>query len=325
MSDLADELVQARLPWISDRIQSWYDEARLVSQLAHDLAAEAQRVGDVGFGTDYRDAVDAALEPDPLAWANRRLDLRNGGWAVTGIRFRALDRAKPFVDIVATDQPPTPEGLATVAAAVLPAYARFEPLCLRVDAADPSALMAVLDDDPRFGPSGIDQYVVAGQVSSVLALPAPTGVSLRLGEPGPLAERVAAIYARHPEESRLWATPEGAESLAEGAAQGLLVEVRVDGVPLGVVAAVREDGHGMSGFCVQELCLDPAFRGRGLAAPAVRLLAERFQARPGDVLWGTIHPDNLPSLRQAQSLGREVVGGYLWVTPEGLPGMPQRV
>ena len=77
-----------------------------------------------------------------MAWANRRLELDNGGWAVAGIRFRALDRAKPFVDVVATDQPPTPAGLASVAAGVLPAFAVFQPLCLRVDAPDPAELVA---------------------------------------------------------------------------------------------------------------------------------------------------------------------------------------
>jgi L-amino acid N-acyltransferase YncA len=324
VSDLVNRLVQARLPWISPRIKAWYDDQRLARQLAADLTAEAERVGNVDFGTGFRDAADADLEPDPLAWANRRIELADGGWAVAGIRFRALDRARPFVDIVATDQPATPDGLAAVAAAVLPDFEVFGPLCLRVDAPDPAGLVAALDADPRFGPSDVDQHVVAGQVSSLLKRRVASGdeVSLRPGEPDRLAERVAQIYAQHSEVSRQWATPEDVESLAECASQGLLFEVFVEDTPAGVVAAIREDGHGMSGFCVQELCLDAAFRGKGLAARAVHSLAQQLPAEPGDALWGTIHPDNLPSLRQALSLGREIVGGYVWVTPVDHPGMP---
>jgi L-amino acid N-acyltransferase YncA len=90
-----------------------------------------------------------------------------------------------------------------------------------------------------------------------------------------------------------------------------------------VVAAIRDDRHGMSGFGVEEICLDAAARGRGLAAGVVQRLVDALPAADGDVLWGTIHPDNQPSLRNALSVGRRVVGGYVWVTPSGLPGMPR--
>jgi GNAT superfamily N-acetyltransferase len=328
MEELLGEMVQARLPWIAPRIRSWYDDQHLADQLAAWLATEAGRVGDSAFGTDFRDAVDPGLEPDPLCWANRRLELGAGGWAVAGIRFRGLDRDKPFVDVVATDRPPTPDGIAAVAADVLPAFARFQPLCLRVDAPYDVELAASLDDDPRFaqGRSAVDQHIVAGLVSELLAKrptsPDADEVTLRPGEPELLAERTAAIYSQHSEATRPWATPEDADSLADCAAQGLLFELLVGGAPAGVVAATRDDAHGMSGFSVEELCLDPSWRGRGIAARAVRQLVGQLPARRGAVLWGSIHPENLPSLRAALSLGREIVGGYVWVTPQGLPGMP---
>ena len=94
-----------------------------------------------------------------------------------------------------------------------------------------------------------------------------------------------------------------------------------DGDPAGVVAAVREDAHGMSGFCVQEICLDAAHQGQRLAPGVQQHLLERLPAEDGDVLWGTIHPANTPSLRNSRSIGRRPVGGYVWVTPAGLPGM----
>ena len=119
----------------------------------------------------------------------------------------------------------------------------------------------------------------------------------------------------------MWARAEDAESLAASADEGLLFEVLLDGEPAGVVAAVRDDAHGMSGFSVEELCLDTVRRGRRLAPGVLQRLVDELPAEDGDVLWGTIHPDNAPSLRNSVSVGREVVGGYAWVTPAGLPGM----
>jgi L-amino acid N-acyltransferase YncA len=150
-------------------------------------------------------------------------------------------------------------------------------------------------------------------------------VSLQPGEPEPMALRAAEIYAelavREPELT-LWVNPEDLDSLTECAEEGLLLEVLADGEPAGVVAAQRYDAHALTGFSVQELCLDSEHRGRRLAPAAVQRLVDLLPAVPGDVLWGTIHPGNLPSLRNALSIGRTLVGGYVWVTPAGLPGMP---
>lgn len=324
MDHLLDRMTRARLPWTSPRLREWYDEARLADQLNHYLETDADRVGDVTFGAEYRDAAGPDIATDPLAWANRVLDVGAGGWAVTGIRYRSLDRDRPFVDVVATDQDPTPDGLAAVADAVLPAYDAFGPLCLRAEVADPDGLVGSLADDARFGPgAAVDQYVVAGLVSD-LRSSSPDGddlVELRPGEPAPLARLAAAIYAQHPASAALFATPEDESSLAECAEEDLLLEVGVDGRTAGVIAALRDDAHGLSGFCVQEICLDPSVRGCGLAGQAMRGLLQRLPANEGDVLWGTIHPENSPSLRNALSVGREVVGGYVWIVPAGLPGM----
>ena len=107
MDDLLTELAQARLAWVSPRLREWYDDARLVRQLASGLSDEAGRVEDVVFGAEFRDGVMSeagiAASADPLDWANRSIDLPTGGWAVAGIRFRGLDVTRPFVDVVATN------------------------------------------------------------------------------------------------------------------------------------------------------------------------------------------------------------------------------
>jgi len=332
MTDLVGDLVEARGAWVSEVIRSWYVDADLTRQLRAAVAAEAHRVANVAFGRELRDNLALDGPQDPLAWANRRLDLPGGGWAVTGIRFRGGEARRPFVDLVATTQPPTPDGLAVVADVVLAAYDAFAPLCLRVDVPDPRGLLDELGGDPRFGDhDDVDMHVVAGRVEQLREHPRAAAyphVSLRPGDPHVLAGRVAAVYAelvaREPELA-MWAIPEDAESLAACAAEGLLFEVLVDTTPAGVVASVRDDAHAMAGFSVQELCLDSTHRGRHVASAAVQRLIDELPAEATDVLWGTIHPRNVPSLRNAVSVGRVPVAGHAWVTPAGLPGMPQTV
>jgi L-amino acid N-acyltransferase YncA len=330
VTDLVEELVEARRPWVCEVIRSWYADAELTRQLRAAVATEAHRVADLAFGQEFRDKLAVEGPRDPLDWANRRLDLPGGGWAVTGIRFRGADARRPFVDVIGTTQPPTPEGLAVVAEVVLPAYEAFVPLCLRVEVPDPSGLVEKLGGDPRFGAGNeVDMHLVAGLVQQLREHPRAAAyphLSLRPGDPHELAGTVAAVYAelvaREPELA-MWAHPEDAESLAACAAEGLLFEVLVDQAPAGVVAAVRDNAHAMAGFCVRELCLDSTHRGRHVAAAMLQRLIDQLPASATDVLWGTIHPRNTPSLRNALSVGRVPVGGYAWVTPAGLPGMPQ--
>jgi L-amino acid N-acyltransferase YncA len=327
VADLLDHLAAARVAWTSPTIRSWYAEDALVRNLRTAMSEEADRLGDPVFGGEFREGVGIGGPEDPLAWANRRLDLPDG-WVLTGIRFRGGDAVRPFVDVVATSASPTPDGLAAIAEVVGPAYREFAPLCLRVDVPDAPALVEALQEDARFGPGcAVDLLVLAGLVGALRSRPrvsAYSQVELRAGDPERLAGRAADIYAElaalEP-ELPTWANPEDVESLTACAEEGLLFEVLADGDPAGVVAGLRYDAHGMTGFSVQEVCLDAHHRGRRLAPAVVQRLVDALPAGPGDVLWGTIEPRNAPSLRNALSVGREVVGSYVWVTPAGWKGM----
>ncbi|HEX3931765.1 MAG TPA: hypothetical protein VHW64_13750 [Nocardioides sp.] len=327
MTELLDDLAGARVPWTSPAIAAWYSHDALRRQWRAPMRTEAERLGDIGFGEGFRDDVGKG-PADPLAWANRRLVLGDGGWVLTGIRYRNRDVSRPFVDVIATTASATPDGLAALVGSVLPAYDEFAPLSLRVDAPDPLALVEELGVDPRFGAGcAVDMLVVAETVVRLRAQPraaAYPDVRLRAGEPERLARRVAEIYAElgagEPALAR-WAQPEDAESLAACADEGLLFEVLAEGESAGVVAGLRYDAHGMRGFSVQEVCLDPAHRGRRRAPAVLQRLVDALPDQDGDVLWGTIDPANSASLNSARSVGRRVVGGLVWVTPHGLPGM----
>jgi L-amino acid N-acyltransferase YncA len=327
MTELLDELAEAREAWTSPAIASWYSPEALRRQWRTAMQAEAERLGDAVFGEGFRHDVGHG-PTDPLAWANRRLELADGGWVLTGIRYRNRDVSRPFVDIIATTASATPDGLAALVEGVLPAYADFAPLSLRVDAPDPLALVEELGVDPRFGAGcAVDMLVVAETVQRLRAHPraaAYPDVSLRAGEAERLARRVAEIYAElGAGEPALatWAQPEDAESLADCADEGLLFEVLAEGEAAGVVAGLRYDAHGMRGFSVQEICLASAHRGRRRAPAVLQRLVDALPDQDGDVLWGTIDPANAASLNNARAIGRRVVGGLVWITPRGLPGM----
>ncbi|WP_298805384.1 hypothetical protein [uncultured Pseudokineococcus sp.] len=328
MGDLLDAMVRARWAWTSSTVRGWYSEQDLRRHLRVALADEARRVGDADFGRDFRDAVALLDVPDPLDRANRVVELPGGGWAVTHLRFRLGDVTRPFVDVVAATAPPTPDGLALVTDTVLPAYAPFGPVSLRLEVPDGAGLLAALGSDERFGRCGPALHVVAGRVEDLLRRPRASSypsVRLRPADPGEAAERAETAYAElavaRP-QSRAWAAAESVASLSECAEEGLLFEVVVDGLVAGVVAAARDDDHGLVGSTIRELCLDARHRGRRLAGGVLQRLVDELPARPGDVLWGTVHPGNRPSLRNALSIGRTTTSSLLWVAPRGHPGIP---
>lgn len=116
-----------------------------------------------------------------------------------GIRFRRRDLARPFVDVIATTAPPTPDGLARVAAVAVPAYAAFHPLCVRFGVSDAFGLFDSLDEDLRFSSgSAVDLHVIAGLVKDLEQHPRAstfTSVGLRAIDAVAAARSVARAYA----------------------------------------------------------------------------------------------------------------------------------
>jgi L-amino acid N-acyltransferase YncA len=325
-----DEVVAARLRWTSPVVAGWYSDPQLWAQIATAVRQEVARVGDANFASSFREAVGLDLDVAVTDWANRIVVLEDGaGWALTGIRYRGLDVSRPFVDVIACTPAPTAANIVSVARAVVAAYAGFGPLCARFEIPDIEAFNAEVLSNPGFGPhTGIDMCLVAGLLPRLRTVPRVATyerVELHHGDPAPLAERTAHMYAdlatRAP-ATKLWATPENAESLTDCADQGLLFDVTIDGHQAGVAAALRDDSHAMTGFVVQEIALDRAHRGHHFGPAVLQRLVDALPGTDADVLWGTIHPNNVASIRNALRVGRQFVGAYAWVTPPGLTGMP---
>lgn len=327
MTTLVDDLVAARTACTSDTIKSWYSPKTLDHNIRKNVEQEASWVGDAEFGAMVRDLVATVDVPDPLAWANRRVDLPDGNWCVTGIRFRDRDVTRPFIDIIAATVPLTPKNLAEICSHVAPLHADFNPRAVRVLVPEPDALIADVLSTHTVKDAVVDQYLVAGlvkELSSRPALPgferislAPTTAELAKAKETEILE---ALFAEYP-QMRQWTRPTALEDFQDCLDAKSLFQIVVDGTVAGVIAADRQDNYGMSGFVVQHIILDAEHRGQRLAGVAMQQLIKALSAKEDDVLWGTIHPDNKPSLRNALSVGRKSVGGYVWLMPEGMLGM----
>ena len=204
------------------------------------------------------------------------------------------------------------------------AYAPFAPGRLQVFTSSPDSARVSLE---AFGfQTEVDTYLVAGLIRELRERPRSTRFDdvtlapISASAASRLAERVHDDLAEQNPETRLWSTPQTPEEFDEHAAAGTLFGIHLAGRLVGIIAAFRWNAHGMTGFTVAENVIDAPHRGQKLAPAAMQHLFEMLPAADGDVLWGTIHPDNQPSLRNALGVGREIVGAHLWVTPAGWPG-----
>ncbi len=88
----------------------------------------------------------------------------------------------------------------------------------------------------------------------------------------------------------------------------LLFEIFVEGEWAGVIGS-NEDNEGLLiGYYIEEEFLLEQFRGKKMAASVQRHLIERLSPENDSMLSGTIHYDNLPSLKTAKRVGRKPIG-----------------
>lgn len=305
----------------------------LRSRRAEHFAAEVHERTSLTFGEQYRDAVAPNLEyeapKDPQAWANRVIELPtdtgvNEYQALTGIRYRGQNLERPFVDVVATNIPCDAHSITRLTRLVLSEYAQFRPVCARFFVpGSTDHLLSELRKTTGAQGSAFDVHLVSGALKTLLERPAPKNVArvqlapISSGEAAALCTRIYADIAEVKPGLPEWATPQDAQSLADAASDGLLRQVLVDETQAGVLAFAARGEQGVHGYSVEEICLDAPFLGQKLANAVLwhgmNSISHSTAINQGSALWGTIHPHNAPSLRNALGVGRTIVGSYVWV------------
>lgn len=82
MTSLLDEMLAARGSWTGARLTDWYPDGQLARRIREAMQGQANWVADAEFGRSFRDNIASVPVTDPLAWANRRIELPDGHWCV---------------------------------------------------------------------------------------------------------------------------------------------------------------------------------------------------------------------------------------------------
>ncbi len=105
---------------------------------------------------------------------------------------------------------------------------------------------------------------------------------------------------------------ESKDSLIELKEKNFLFEIMKSNEIIGILAVEKEDNRFMNGYTIYEEFLWKKYRGKGLAKAAQRHLAEVLPHADNEMLLGTIHHDNQPSIKTALGTGRKLAGMYIF-------------
>ncbi len=88
--------------------------------------------------------------------------------------------------------------------------------------------------------------------------------------------------------------------MSESLDQGLLFFAKINQEKVGLIAGIKSELLGHSGMYFNEIFISKEFRGKGLAKSIQRKFIND-NAKPKDIIWGTIDYQNKCSYRTAAS------------------------
>jgi hypothetical protein len=290
-------------PWLKARVPEDQRRAALTEELGFWLDTAAR---DLGFAEQFRDAAPDRGQP-ATAYLHRWLPLPSGGHVLTGIRYLGMDPDLPFVGVAGADRVLGSSDLDALRRLARDAFAPFAPGFVLLETADPAGAWPGTRAEKRR---------LVGQLGQLRRRPVPPDLQAVARHDVEHYERYVELWrseGRADPGRRRWGRAESREDLEALAAEGLLLDVLVDGSWAGVLAAEPAARWGARGATVVELLLDPAFRGRGHGPHLSTLLARALPVPDDQFLFGEVHADNLPAYRAALGSGRVDVGGEVVV------------
>jgi len=288
-------------------VRGWRPEADRLAALEEELRWSVEVAArDLDWAREYQSHAPQSGAP-PERYLDRWTDITPDLGVLWGPRYRARDPDTPFVGLTASSRPIDRTDVPALVEAARDGFTEFTPGYLNLWTADPAGTWAGTRADSR---------LLAAPLRQLRARPVPGSVTVR---PAPDLSFYASYVDIQEQQfradpvHRLHTRVETEQTLDELRAAGTLLEVRVDGRWAGVLAGEPAVSHGLRGAVVIELLLDPAVRGRGYGAHLNVLLARALPLPDDQLLFGTIHADNLPAYRAATGAGRIDVGGEVLV------------
>jgi GNAT superfamily N-acetyltransferase len=285
------------------QVQSWVPHDQRLEALRDELEwSVTTAVTDMDFARGFAAAQPRSGQP-ARAYLNRWIDVAGDLTVLAGPRYRGRDPNRPFVTIDAASRPLHLADMPRLRAVVAAEFAAFEPGYVTIW--DSGAAGA-------WPGSRSDLRNVAGRLDDLRANTVPPELDARPAQTLGFYQRYEEIHARQvavDPDHALHTQIETRADLDELRAAGTLFEVFRDDIWAGVMAVEPGAQHGLRGYIVIELLLDPAARSHGYGKHLGGLLARHLDAAGDAFLLGTIHTDNLPSYRSAIASGRIDVGG----------------
>jgi hypothetical protein len=302
-----DDAVLAADRALHPRVYTWVPRPARLEALREELAwSVTTAVDDLEFARAFAAAQPQSGQP-VHAYLNRWIDVTTDLTVLAGPRYRARDPERPFVAIDAATRPIGPADLPGLRAAVHDGFAAFAPRYLTVWAPDAAG---------SWPATGSDMRNLAGRMGELRRNAVPAELTARRAPGLDFYSRYSRIHhdqvARDPQHA-VHTRLETRADLAALREAGTLFEVRRHEQWAGVIAAEPATQHGLRGFTVIELLLDPAVRGHGYGRHLSTLLARHLEAPDDAFLLGTIHVDNHRAYRSALAAGRTDVGGEVVV------------
>jgi GNAT superfamily N-acetyltransferase len=298
-----DDLARVADDSLHPQVRAWVPRTERLAALREEMRwSVTTAMTDMEFARGFATAQPRSGQP-ARAFLNRWIDVADDLSVLAGPRYRGRDPNRPFVAIEAGSRRLDAVDMLLLNRRIAAEFAPFAP-----------GYVAIWDSaaDGAWPGGRSDLRNLAGCIGDLRRNEVPAELTARTAHTLDFYRRYAEIYAgqvaadpAHALHTRL----ETSDDLDELREAGTLFEVLADGAWAGLIAAEPATSHGLRGFTVVELLLDPAFRGRGFGRHLSTLLAQGLDAPDTAFLLGTIHVDNTPAYRSAIASGRIDVGG----------------
>lgn len=249
-------------------------------------------------------------KPEDYLYRNLTMPL---GEIITSIRFMGGDLKKPFVLVVHKDfEINTPSDIWQLNAFLTNEYALFKPKHIQWFSKKTESELIEKNDFL----SG-DMVYISELLDVLQEKEKPANydkIRLKLAKNTKWFDKYEAVYKTMFKNNPAFiemAQITAKATFNEMIKDKLLYEIFVEKEWAGVIGVKAESDSFFSGYCVYEELLIDEFRGKKLAAAVQRNLVEKLPNDANKMLYGTIHYDNIPSLKTAERVGRSACGMYV--------------
>lgn len=307
---LLESILDFQIRAVHPAIMAW-EQSMVKANLESALLDAWNSILDIRTAYEYKNHFPVAGTTNE-DYADKVFRLDRTGVAIAGIRFSNLDITKPFIEVTHRNFLIDSDLCEKLVDEIRDCFEAFSPKYIRFYGWDSGEFSYFSQ-----GHYGKQYFAGALEALQERELP-PHYDELVLSHPSDFSfypyfhEEYLRLLTDRPNLSEA-IRPESKSDLEEYGREGLLFVASIGSTFSGVVAGMRGAAVGMSGVCITEEFLTSSFRGRGYGPSLQRHFIEIGPKKEDKVVFGTIHPKNVPAIRTAINIGRINVGGYYWL------------